>query len=300
VKNESEISWELFGSDAAASEQFRLVRLELYNWGTFDGLFDVPVAAKGFLVIGPSGSGKSSLLDAHASLITPQKWLDFNVAARENERRGHDRNLVTYIRGAWSQQTGELGETAVQYLRRGTTWSAIAETYQNGLGQTVVLALVLWLRGTSNAVTDVRKQYLIFERPFALRELEFFASADFDVRKLKQTLSDAVVREEFSGYRERFSRLLGIENELALKLLHKTQSAKNLGDLNAFLRDFMLDEPGTFELAAQLVAEFVDLSEAHQSVVTARRQIETLVPAREEHTRLQTHLSSRNHQEDMF
>lgn len=294
------INSELFGADAAASEQFRLIRLELYNWGTFDGLFDVPVAAKGFLVIGPSGSGKSSLLDAHASLITPQKWLDFNVAARENERRGHDRNLVTYIRGAWSQQTGELGETAVQYLRRGTTWSAIAETYQNGLGQTVVLALVLWLRGTSNATTDVRKQYLIFERPFALKELQFFASADFDVRKLKQTLSDAVVREEFSAYRERFSRLLGIENELALKLLHKTQSAKNLGDLNAFLRDFMLDEPGTFELANQLVAEFVDLNEAHQSVVTARRQIETLVPAREEHTRLQGHLSSRDRLEDLL
>lgn len=34
---------------------------------------------------------------------------------------------------------------------------------------------------------------------------------------------------------------------MALRLLHKTQSAKNLGDLNTFLRDFMLDKPETFE-----------------------------------------------------
>src|SRR3546814_17487252 len=91
---------------------------------------------------------------------------------------------------------------------------------------------------------------------------------------------------EFSAYQERFRRLLGIENERALRLLHKTQSAKNLGDLNVFLRDFMLDEPETFGIAASLVNEFGELNEAHQEVVAARKQIQTQTPARDEHGEL--------------
>jgi len=100
--------------------------------------------------------------------------------------------------------------------------------------------------------------------------------------------AEAFAREDFTPYAERFCRRLGIDNELALKLLHKTQSAKNLGDLNTFLRDFMLDKPETFAAADRLVAEFADLNIAHQAVVTAREQIQTLAPAREEHAALQS------------
>jgi len=69
---------------------------------------------------------------------------------------------------------------------------------------------------------------------------------------------------------------------MALSLLHKTQSAKNLGELNTFLRTFMLDEPDTFAVAQRLVSEFVELDQAHQTVVTARSQIALLQPAHEQ------------------
>ena len=266
-----------------AEEQFRLLRIQAYNWGTFDGLVDVNVAHTGYLFVGPSGAGKSTLLDAHAALLTPPRWVDFNVAAREAERHGRDRNLMTYVRGAWAQQTSEGGEHVQQYLRTGTTWSAVAETYRNGRGEVVVLAQVLWVRGNSTAAADVRKLYLVLRRELELRELEFFASADFEVRRIKQQLPDAFVKDEFSPYQERFRALLGIDNERALRLLHKTQSAKNLGDLNAFLRDFMLDPPETFVVADRLVSEFGELNAAHQAVVSAKRQIETLTPARVAH-----------------
>jgi uncharacterized protein YPO0396 len=262
-------------------EQFRLTRMQLFNWGTFAGLIDLTIPADGYLVVGPSGSGKSTLLDAHAALFTPPKWLAFNAAARENERQHRDRSLLTYIRGAWANQTGEAGEHAVQYLRSGTTWSAVAETYANAMGATVTLAQVLWVKGQSTAPKDARRLFLILERPFELGELRFFAAHDFDVRRIKAELPDAFVRPEFVAYQERMSRLLGIENERALRLLHKTQSAKNLGDLNVFMREFMLDEPETFAIAERLVNEFVELNEAHQSVVRARKQIATLRPARD-------------------
>lgn len=262
-----------------AAHQFRLRRLQTFNWGTFSGLFDFTIPAEGYLFVGASGSGKSTLLDAHACLTTPPKWVDFNVAARENERQGRDRSLLTYVRGAWAQQSSEAREVVAQFLRAETTWSALAETYANGEGRIVVLAQLLWVKGKSALAADVQRVYLVQGEALELPALEFFAQHDFDVRRFKQALPQAYVTREFSAYQERFRSLLGIASERALRLLHKTQSAKNLGDLNTFLRDFMLDAPETFEVAERLVAEFGELNAAHQAVVAARRQIETLEPA---------------------
>ena len=197
------------------------------------------------------------------------------------------------MRGAWAEQKDdESGEIATRYLRTGTTWSALALTFGNSAGRAVVLVQLFWLRGASNGASDVRRHYLIFERPFDLREVKDF---DLDVRKLKHAHPDAFARDEFRPYCERFSRLLGIESELALKLLHKTQSAKNLGDLNSFLRDFMLDRPETFDAAERLVSEFAELNAAHQAVVTAREQVQTLAPAREQYAALQELIRQQRH-----
>ena len=278
-----------------APEQFRMFRLQVFNWGTFSGLHDVPISEQGFLFVGRSGAGKSTLLDAFSALLVLPRWVDFNAAAREAEKSGRDRNLVSYIRGAWAEQKDDAsGEIATRYLRSGTTWSALALTYRNALGQHVVLVQVLWLRGSANGPGDVKRHFMIFERPFELDELEVFGQSNLDVRKLKQTLANAFHRSEFSSYAERFRRQLGIESEMALRLLHKTQSAKNLGDLNTFLRDFMLDKPATFEVADRLVSEFDELNAAHQAVVTARRQVETLVPAREKHQLRESLLNERS------
>lgn len=268
--------------DTGERDQMKLRQMQLFNWGTFQGLLRLNIAEQGYLFVGPSGSGKSTVLDGHASVMTPPKWVDFNVAAREAEKRSKDRNLLTYVRGAWAQQTTDAGEYASQFLRADTTWSAVAETYRDGTGRVVVLAQVLWVRGKSTSLSDVKRLYLVLERELDLQELQFFPEHDFDVRRFKFDLPDAFVRDEFSAYQERFRRLLGIESERALRLLHKTQAAKNLGDLNEFMRDFMLEPPETFKLAEKLVDQFAELNEAHRAVVSARLQIETLKPAQEE------------------
>ena len=274
------------------TDQFRMRRLQVFNWGTFSGLHDIPIAERGFLFVGPSGAGKTTLLDAFSALLVPPRWVDFNAAAREASRTGRDRNLVSYVRGAWAEQKDdESGEIATSYLRTGTTWSALALTYVNSQERTVVLVQLFWLRGNTNGSTDIKRHYLIFERPFDLREIKDF---DLDVRKLKQKYPEAFAREDFRPYCERFCRLLGIESELALRLLHKTQSAKNLGDLNTFLRDFMLDRPETFDAAERLVSEFAELNASHQAVVTAREQVATLTPARQDHGQLQDLIAKQN------
>jgi len=266
-------------------QQFRMRRLQVHNWGTFNGLTEVPIAERGFLFVGRSGSGKSTLLDAMSALLVPPAIVDFNAAAREAERSGRDRNLVSYVRGAWAdQQDRGTGEIATQYLRKGATWTALVLEYRAGDGRVVSLVRLFWIAGNGTAAADVRKHYLIAERPFDIaKDLGGF---DLDLRRLKQKLGDVHHFESFAGYAERFRHLLGIENDMALRLLHKTQSAKNLGDLNVFLRDFMLDTPRTFDAAERLVSDFADLDAAHQAVVTARRQLETLLPARDLHAEL--------------
>lgn len=279
-------------NDLFGHEQYRIRQLQVFNWGTFSNLHDIHIAERGFLFVGRSGSGKSTLLDAFSALLVPPKWLDFNAAAREADRSGRDRNLVTYVRGAWAEQKdNESGHVATQYLRTGTTWSALALSYRNVLGKTVVLVQLFWLRGNSNNNADVHRHYFIFERPFDLRELQNF---DLNIRNLKLSLPDTAAFDEFRPYCERFRRLLGIESDMALRLLHKTQSAKNLGDLNTFLRDFMLDKPVTFDVAERLVTEFSELSEAHQAVVTAREQVQVLSPAQDEYQSLQKQQLEKN------
>ena len=266
-------------------QQFRMRRLQVHNWGTFNGLTEVPIAEKGFLFVGRSGSGKSTLLDAMSAVLVPPAIVDFNAAAREAERSGRDRNLVSYVRGAWAdQQDKGTGEIATQYLRKGATWTALVLEYRSGDGRVVSLVRLFWIAGNGAAAADVRKHYLVAERPFDIaKDLGGF---DLDLRKLKQRLADVHHFDSFAGYAERFRHLLGIDNEMALRLLHKTQSAKNLGDLNVFLRDFMLDTPRTFEATERLVSDFAELDGAHQAVVTARRQVETLLPAREHYNEL--------------
>ncbi len=284
-----------------AQEQFRMVKLQVFNWGTFSDVHTIPITEQGFLFVGRSGAGKSTLLDAFSALLVPPRWVDFNAAAREAERTGRDRNLVSYIRGAWAEQKDEAsGEIATRTLRAGTTWSALALSYRNASDQYVVLVQVLWLRGGANGAGDVKRHFMIFERPFDLEELEVFGQSNLDVRKLKQSLEQAFHGSDFSAYAARFRRLLGIENEMALRLLHKTQSAKNLGDLNTFLRDFMLDKPATFDVADRLVSEFDELNAAHQAVVNARKQVETLVPAREAYAARTAILQDQSHLSDLL
>ncbi|UWE15647.1 ATP-binding protein [Herbaspirillum huttiense] len=279
-------------------EQFKLVKIQSFNWGTFSHHLVIDVSPKGMLFIGPSGSGKSTIFDSHASLLTPPNWVNFNVAARESESR-QDRNLATYIRGVWGEQTGGTGEIADQQLRKGPTWSAIAETYRNGEGRIVTLAHVYWIRTASNVPKDVGKRYLVADRDLDLGELKFFPQSQFNVRRFKTDLIGVYDTDEFSQYQERFRSHLGIETRHALKLLHKTQSAKNLGGLTDFLRDFMLDEPRTRSMANDLVEQFSKLDAAHNEVVSASLQIKTLLPARERYLDYQKLRLQRNEIEEI-
>lgn len=259
----------------AAQQQFRLQQMQVMNWGTFNKLHVFDISERGHLLVGPSGSGKSTILDAHSALMAPPNS-EFNAAARGNDKVTRDRNLITYVRGAWATNESDEGIIAAQYLRPDTTLSAIAEVYANPLGQTLTLVGMWWVKGKSTLTKDLRHCFFVIERPFSLKELSFFMQADYNVRTFGKHLPDVKPFDTHASFRERFKARLGIDHDLALRLLHRTQSSKNLGDINAFMRDNMLDEPETFAIAKGLCDDFHTLADAHREVVEARDQRDLL------------------------
>ena len=283
-------------TDAALFQnQYRITRLQVFNWGTFSNIHDIPISESGFLFVGASGSGKSTLLDAMVTLLFSNP--NYNAAAREGEQRRGDRSILTYVRGAWSTKTESEGlgsqRVKTQYLRQGATFSAIALTFSDRTGDQKQLMLVAAIKKSANEETGVNRRYYVLdgEYRFQAKDFEGFAHSGFDWRWLKGRLPAGRVFERFAAYSDAFRELFSIRDKTALKLLAKAQSAKNLGDLNTFLRNFMLEVPQTFDTAEKLVEEFNDLNDAHQSVVTAREQSEILRRARDAWTKREEALS---------
>lgn len=263
--------------------QWRLEHIELANWGTFGGLHSVDVPRKGFLLTGESGSGKSSLVDAISAVLTPRGKTRFNAAAADTGTRGSDRSVLTYVRGAWRRSADdETGEITSQYLRPKATWSGILLRYANGRGQRHTLVKLFHLKAGDNTPADVKDLSLLTDTNLSLKDLEPFAANGLKMRELKAAFPDATVDAEHSRFARRIARTLGLTGERAALLLHKTQSAKNLGSLDELFRKFMLDEPETFAKADAAVDQFTELNAAHAAVLRARRQVEHLAPLRDQ------------------
>lgn len=259
--------------------QWRLAGIEVLNWGTFDGFHRVETARRGHLITGASGSGKSSLLDAITAVLTPDRLARFNAAAQDGSARGEDRTPLSYVRGAWSREADEQENRAVsRYLRPKATWSGILLRYENQRDQPVFAIRLFHIPSTGVSRSDLKDAMILLRTEISLTDLASYTAKGIQVRPLKAAFPDAIVSTNgnHGGFHARLRRILGIGSESAQHLLHKTQSAKNLGDLDHLFRSFMLDRPRTFQQATTATEQFRELNAAHEHVVDLRRQAEHL------------------------
>jgi len=254
---------------------FRLQRLEVYNWGTFDGrVWTLQADGNNALLTGDIGSGKSTLVDAVTTLLVPSQRVAYNKAAGADSR---ERTLKSYVLGHYKTERSELGSAARPVaLRDHNSYSVVLAVFHNaGYDQTVTLAQVFWIRDPQS---QPARFYVGAERDLTIAG--DFSGFGSEITALRKRLRGREVGlfDSFPPYGAWFRRRFGIENEQALELFHQTVSMKSVGNLTGFVRNHML-EP--FEVAPRisaLITHFDDLNRAHEAVLKAKRQIELLTP----------------------
>ncbi|WP_415034160.1 ATP-binding protein [Azonexus sp.] len=254
---------------------FRLARLEVFNWGTFDSqVWTLQLEGKNALLTGDIGSGKSTLVDAITTLLVPANRIAYNKAAGADNK---ERTLRSYVLGHYKSERNEVSGAAKPVsLRDHNSYSVILGVFHNaGYDQTVTLAQVFWMK---EAQGQPARFFLGAER--ALSITADFAHFGSDITQLRKKLRGlgAELHDSFPPYAAWFRRRFGIENDQALELFHQTVSMKSVGNLTDFVRSHML-EP--FEVGPRLhalIGHFDDLNRAHQAVLKTQQQVELLTP----------------------
>lgn len=263
-------------TEAAELAGYRLERLEVYNWGTFDQrVWTFHPAGRNSLLTGDIGSGKSTIVDAVTTLLLPAHRISYNKAAGAEAK---ERHLRSYVLGYYKSERNEAtGASRPVGLRDRRSFSVILGSFANrGYDSTVTLAQVFWFRDASVGQPD--RFYATADRDLTIAD--DFADFSGDIAVLKRRLRKQEVRvhDHFPAYSKDFCRRLGIDSEQAMELFHQTVSMKSVGNLNDFVRSHMLEPFDAADWTNRLVDHFEDLTKAHEAVLKARTQLTLLEP----------------------
>ncbi|MCD7898218.1 MAG: hypothetical protein LUG50_16355 [Planctomycetaceae bacterium] len=262
--------------DTAASglSGFRLDRIEVLNWGTFDKKVCVlPLHGQNGLLTGEIGSGKSTLVDAVTALLVPAQKANFNKAAGASAK---ERTLRSYVLGYYKSERGDGTVARPVAIRTNNDYSVILGVFRNAVrGQCVTLAQVFWIKDATGQP----------ERMFTAGEADLSIQTDFigfdaDVKKLRKRLRQIHKMEVFDSYPPYgawFRRRLGL-SEQALELFHQAVSMKTVENLTDFIRSHMLEPFEIDQRIKALLTHVEDLDRAHENVLDAQRRQRMLEP----------------------
>jgi uncharacterized protein YPO0396 len=264
---------ELLSDDSLAG--FRLSRIEVLNWGTFDRRpWIVHLDGRNALLTGDIGSGKSTLVDAVTTLLVPAHRVAYNKAAGAENK---ERSLRSYVLGHYKTERNDLsGSSKPVALRDRSSYSVILGVFHNaGYGQTVTLAQVFWLKDNGG---QPERLYVAIDRDLTIAsDFTDFGSEMAPLRKRLREVG-AQVWDSFPPYGAWFRRRFGIKDQQALDLFHQTVSMKSVGNLTDFVRTHMLRPFDVDERISALIDHFDDLNRAHEAVLKAKDQIARLAP----------------------
>lgn len=254
---------------------YRLQRLEVFNWGTFDKrVWRLAPHGSTALLTGDIGSGKSTLVDALTTLLLPANRISYNKAAGADAK---ERTLRSYVEGHYkSERIESTGTSRPVGLRDERNYSVVLGVFANeGYDETVTLAQVFHQRDRSG---QPDRFFVTSGKGLAI-ETDFtdFGSDLTDLRR-RLRAGGAEIHNVFPDYGRALRRLLGIRSEQAMELFHQTVSMKSVGNLNEFVRSHMLEPVDASGRVREIVAHFEDLTKAHDAVRRARDQLEALGP----------------------
>lgn len=254
---------------------YRLHKLEVFNWGTFDSaqgsVHTVRTNGATTLLIGQNGSGKSTLVDALLTLLVRTGVRNYNVAAGAQKQERDERS---YIKGAFDRKSREEDNRAeILYLRPDDRhYSVLLAVFKNDRNETLTIALILFLNSDGGS-----------EKVYCLAHGEKSIASDLSglvttdrIKKELQTRGFKAT-EKYNEYHSWLTRELHIRPK-AMDMFNQTVAVKDIQSLNKFIREHMLEVTPWGERLDNLQAHFAQLTQAHQALVRVRRQFELLEP----------------------
>jgi len=254
---------------------YRLQRLEVFNWGTFDSsagnCFRFEPEGRTTLLVGHNGSGKSTLVDAVLTLLVDGKTRNYNVAAGGNKT---ERTLKSYIKGAFDRTSDEMNLSVVKYLRpQGNHLTAISAVFKDEqLNKAFTLTQILFLKtdGSEDRIFAIADQ--AHELQHDLQGLNKSSEVREHLKQRGYQTTKAYV--EYHGWLAKRTQM----RSKAIAMFNQTVAVKDIQNLNEFIRKHMLESQNWNEKVQGLLKHFNDLSIAHNELVRAQAAQELLIP----------------------
>lgn len=276
------------------SGQYRIELVQLLNWGSYAGLHRMPVGRGGIAILGPTGRGKSTVLDAMSAVIMPNPQ-EFNRAARDDSRQRSERTVYSYARGK-TDEVRDVGsdQTTTRFLRPlGEAFaSGSAITWSTELGETLTAVRLAWIGPETASQDDVTQStvYLLVRGRFDLSRLTEARRDPTSTSPLtKSSLSRLVdpahdlVTWSQPELRVRLCGALGIggsdESQLkALTLLRRAQASKGVFSIDELFTQFVLSQPKALSRWETTLATYREASQLYDVFETTRKKLEVLEP----------------------
>lgn len=254
---------------------YTLKSLELYNWGGFGGHHQAQIHIEGTAVIGPTGSGKTTLVDALMTLLCT--YPKYNLASTGGHES--DRDLVSYVRGV--SGPGDGGAQLSHIARSGKTVTGIAATMSNGEEQ-VRLGVLLWLDDTSSVTSDLKRLWFFATSPEQTLAHWLQVHHEGGMRALRQLDKNGKGIWTYQSKKDYLARVRDFfeVRENAFNLLNRAAGLKQLNSIDEIFRELVLDDTSAFDRAKEVADSFDTLTAIHEELEVARKQQKSLEPVK--------------------
>ena len=265
-----------------AQHGYHLQALHLYNWGAFSGRHQASFDAANTAIIGATGSGKTTLIDALMTLLCAQPR--YNLASTGGHES--DRDLVSYVRGA--SGPGHTGGDSDHLARTGRCTTAIAARLVRGQGgkapeDAVLIGAIFWFDGSSASVGDLGRRWFFAQGAGHDLDLwleEHHSGGARALGRLEKNTDGLQLFPSKSAYLARLQRFFEVGPN-AFTLLNRAAGLKQLNSIDDIFRELVLDDQSAFEDALKVAASFDELASIHTELERAQRQYLALLPLRE-------------------
>ena len=262
-----------------AAASYRLRALHLYNWGAFAGRHQAHIDAANTAIIGPTGSGKTTLIDALMTLLCASPR--YNLASTGGHES--DRDLVSYVRGA--SGPGHAGDDSDHLARTGRCVTGIAaQLAREGDAEgAVLIGALFWFDGSSSSLTDLKRRWLFAQGAGHSLDLwleEHHGGGARALGQLQKNTEGLRIFENKSAYLARLQSFFEVGPN-AFTLLNRAAGLKQLNSIDEIFRELVLDDQSAFDDAQKVADSFDELTAIHAEVEIANRQYLALLPLRD-------------------